>query len=126
VNTAVLLIDDDLGFAFWLGKALDRAGYQALPARNVTDAVALLSDFQTNPGLLIFGGDQIGAGFLVALWRRRHKNVRVMRLLDDGEECGHPAFSADIEYRKPAGRKEEDSSELLFAIGRMLASEQAV
>ena len=31
----VLLVGDNLGFAFWLGQALDRAGYETWPARSV-------------------------------------------------------------------------------------------
>jgi hypothetical protein len=33
LTTAVMIVDSDLGFAFWLGQALDYAGYQALPGQ---------------------------------------------------------------------------------------------
>ncbi|HKE24889.1 MAG TPA: hypothetical protein VKB88_21150 [Bryobacteraceae bacterium] len=43
---AVLIIDGDLGFVFWLGKLLADAGYQALPAKGFSEANALLDEMQ--------------------------------------------------------------------------------
>lgn len=126
VNTAVILIDNDLAFAFWLAKALDQAGYEAFPARSVPDAIALLADMPMNPRLLILGGPPAGADALVARWRIRHKDLRVMSLVDDSDLMMYnPFFGVDLECRKPVGRKEEDRAELLLAVDHICASEPA-
>jgi hypothetical protein len=123
VNNAVLIIDSDLGFAFWLGQALDRAGYEAFPARNVADSVALLSEIPMVPRLVIFGGNPAGADALIDKCRTRHKDLRVLRLRDDSQPISVPAFPFDAEIGKPASRTEEDRAELLRAIDRVTPSE---
>jgi ActR/RegA family two-component response regulator len=50
----VLLVDSDLGFVFWLGQALDAAGFQAVPAKNVADAVSLITEHHVSVNLVIF------------------------------------------------------------------------
>ena len=40
----ILLIDPDLGFIFWLGQALDAAGYSAIPAVNTGAARELIEE----------------------------------------------------------------------------------
>jgi DNA-binding NtrC family response regulator len=49
----VLIVDDDLGFAFWLGQTLDRAGYETWPARSVSAAKALLAEVKLAVDLLV-------------------------------------------------------------------------
>jgi len=49
----VLIVDNDLGFVFWLGQALDAAGYDTLPAKGVSEAVALLAEFKASVDVLI-------------------------------------------------------------------------
>jgi hypothetical protein len=34
----VLIIDNDLGFMFWLGQILSEAGYAVLPAKSAPEA----------------------------------------------------------------------------------------
>jgi hypothetical protein len=122
VNTAVLLIDKDLSFAFWLGKALDQAGYQAFPARNEPDAVELLSQISMDLGMLIVGEVRVSVEALAARWHERHKNLRIVRLIGPDDEPGPPVPGVDAEYQKPSGKKEEELVELLLAIERAFAS----
>ncbi len=49
----VLIVDEDLGFVFWLGRILDNAGYEALPAKTVQDAASLLSQYPVSLDLLV-------------------------------------------------------------------------
>jgi hypothetical protein len=58
----VLLVDSDLGSVFWLGHALDSAGYEALPAKVFQDAIALLVQYRLSIesiGLKSFPGGRI-------------------------------------------------------------------
>jgi DNA-binding response OmpR family regulator len=62
----VLIVDNDLGFVFWLGQALDAAGYDTLPAKGVAEAVALLAELKVEVDVLILrpalrGGEEFAA-----------------------------------------------------------------
>src|SRR5882724_4454329 len=58
---SVLIVDRDLGFVFWLGRALDDAGYQALPAKGIGDATELLGHMNLEIDLLIVSPSMPGA-----------------------------------------------------------------
>src|ERR1044071_3332911 len=78
----VLIIDHDLGFVFWLGHILDLSGYEALPARSVPDAVALLQHFRTSIDLVILNPSLPDTtGFVMDL-REAQPDLKVIALLD--------------------------------------------
>lgn len=82
VDKAVLLIDTDLGFLFWLGQALDRAGYEAFPARGIPQAIALLAEFHLTVGSVILNYSLPGAeGFIIGL-RHSQNYLKVISLVE--------------------------------------------
>jgi DNA-binding response OmpR family regulator len=81
----VLLVDADLGFIFWLGKALDRAGYDALPARSVADARVLLHELNPTIDLVILNPALADAASFVEKLRQSDIHLKFIALLD------HPA-----------------------------------
>jgi hypothetical protein len=122
VKIPVLVIDKDLGFAFRLSRALDLAGYQAYPAKTVQDASTLLSEIAMNLGLLVLTGVPDDTEPFLTEVRRRHRDLRVICLLED-EEAGEPSFRVDAHFQKPTGRTEQDLAEIVTVIERMLSSE---
>jgi hypothetical protein len=119
--TTILLVDPDLSFAFWLGRALDGAGYAAFPARSGSDALELLPAINTVPSLIILSSIEVGGGdLLVARCRALNNNVRVMRLLDATEDGGDQTDTDEYQCLKPQSRSEEDSAELLRTVKRAL------
>jgi ActR/RegA family two-component response regulator len=44
--TTALVLDDDLGFCMWLGRALNDAGIRTLPACTSEEAMAIAADFR--------------------------------------------------------------------------------
>ena len=40
----ILILDDDLGFAMWLGRALNDSGFPALPACTSEEVLAMVSE----------------------------------------------------------------------------------
>ena len=121
MQSDVIVIDDDLGFVFWLGHAFDQAGYRAFPARNVSDAIALASDLDIEPSLVIIGGAQQGAVALVNRWRKKFNDLQVIWLEEGIETRGRHLAEGDLACRRPAFKTAEDSAELLLAIDRALA-----
>jgi hypothetical protein len=125
MQTDVLIIDSDLGFVFWLGHAFDEAGYRAFPARNVSDAMTLARELDIEPGLVIMGDAQPGAGKLIARWRTRHPELRVVWLTENGAEKGSRGGPQDRECRKPALTSIHGITELLLGINEIVSSREA-
>jgi DNA-binding NtrC family response regulator len=76
----ILILDNDVGFVFWLGQALDRAGYQALPARNVSGALRLLAALSLRPDLLIVNFSLSGTAGLIDRLRESFPDLKVIAL----------------------------------------------
>ena len=53
LRDTILLVDSDLGFVFWLGQALDAAGYNAIPALNVPSAEELIHNHKLSLDTLV-------------------------------------------------------------------------
>jgi ActR/RegA family two-component response regulator len=119
VKTAVLLIDCDLGFVFWLGRTLDRGGYEAFPAKSVPDALKLITELNLTVGLVVLNYSLPGAENLITTLRQSQKYSKIILLVDDAAE--QVQLDADAKYRKPDGVDENSKAELLQTIGRVLA-----
>jgi DNA-binding response OmpR family regulator len=80
----ILIVDNDMGFIFWLGEVLIGANYQPWPACNVSDARNLInSKHSVSPDLLIVNPALQGALELITHLRRNQSNLRVMALGSD-------------------------------------------
>ena len=78
----VLIADNDLGFVFWLGRALGASGYQSLPAKNMTHAAQWAR--QNVVSLLIVSPEMPGAADFVRMLRRSQGHLTVISLRGDG------------------------------------------
>ena len=97
----ILIIDDDLGFVFWLGRVLGDAGYQALPAKGFLEANALLSELNTEIDLLIANPSLAGAADFVSALRRSRPNARVLAVLGEKDQKVGQIQDTDVIARKP-------------------------
>jgi len=82
----VVIIDNDLGFVFWLGHLLDQHEYVALPARSVPDAALLILQLDLQLDLLIINPDLMGGLDFISAVRRPNRDVRVIAVIDDPEK----------------------------------------
>jgi DNA-binding NtrC family response regulator len=93
----ILIIDNDLGFVFWLGQALDAAGYDTLPAKGVAEATELLAHVRGNIDVLIVRYSTPGAESFVAdlRWTQRGQ-LKAIALIDsaDQETASLPGWDA--------------------------------
>jgi DNA-binding response OmpR family regulator len=90
----VLIVDPDLGFAFWLGHTLDQVGFDALPARSVPDAVQLLEELNAAVDLLLLNTALPDAASFVADLRLRQRPFKVIAI-HDRPETSEPFVQAD-------------------------------
>ena len=82
----ILIVDNDLGFIFWLGAALMGAGYQAWPASSLSEAISVTSRKPLiRLDLLIVNGSLRGASEVIAHIRRTQSQLQVMALGPQGK-----------------------------------------
>ena len=119
MGRAILLIDRDLGFLFWLGRVLDRAGYEAFPAKSVADGVNLLRELHLTVDLLILNCSLRGASRLITTMRRAQKGLKTICL--DGEN--HLACLSGIDAVCPKPGEIDERSEALWVetVSRVLS-----
>jgi len=77
----ILIVDDDLGFLFWLSDVLIGADYQPWPACSVSDAITVVgSKPAVRLDLLIVNPTLPGISKLPAFFRRTQPQLKVMGL----------------------------------------------
>jgi DNA-binding response OmpR family regulator len=117
----VLIVDRDLGFVFWLGQILDRAGYRALPAKTCEDAAELLSRLNLEIHLLIVDGSLASAGELADGLRCRQRHLKVIALTGEVEERSSAFPGADASHRRCSSGDATSEKEWLATIEGVFA-----
>jgi hypothetical protein len=103
---SVLMIDDDLGFLFWLGKALVAAGYTPFPALGVPEATGLLAEFSLSVDILIVNPSLPGAPDFVQSLRHHREDLKVVTVSEGAAAYGSQ-LQPDATWEKPRGTSEE-------------------
>jgi DNA-binding response OmpR family regulator len=97
----ILIVDSDLGFAFWLGQALHDAGYEALPAKGVPEATALIGELKTEIDLLIINPSLTGAPNFANALRHFRGDLKVLAMLGEKDREAGQIPNLDATIRKP-------------------------
>jgi hypothetical protein len=84
-----LIIDDDLGFVFWLGHALDSLAYSALPAKSIPDAALLVMQLDLTVQVVVVNPALPGSADFIAALRRSQRGVRVVGILKTSSLVPH-------------------------------------
>jgi DNA-binding response OmpR family regulator len=74
----VLIVERDLGFAFWLGRALDRIGFGSFPAKDVSSAESLTRELNLAIDLLIIDPELPGATALIQKIKKLESTAKVI------------------------------------------------
>jgi len=83
----ILIIDNDLGFVFWLCQALEAAGYETFPAKGVPEAVALLAELEVWVDVLMVRRTLPGAEVFAAELRCSQRgHLKTIALIDQNDE----------------------------------------
>jgi ActR/RegA family two-component response regulator len=123
MNPVILLVDSDLGFLFWLGQALDQAGYEAFPAMTVSDAATLLRELHLTVDLLILNCSSEGAETFLNMMRRTRKFLKTICL--DGDDHLGCINGVDAVLRPPAEITDESRSQWVQAVRALLSATSA-
>jgi DNA-binding response OmpR family regulator len=118
----ILLVDSDLGFAFWLGHALDQAGYDALPARSAADGLSLVRELNVTVDLVVVRASLPSAATLVGDLRKAFgSQVKVIAIVDE-ETAAEVRPWADVESLRPRVADENSRMALVHTV-RMVMME---
>jgi len=119
----VLIVDDDLGFVFWLGRALDESGFAAFPARSIPDAQALLRELKLSLDLLIVNPALPGTAEFIDGLRQSEAGFKVIAVTEDVEQPWDSPLGAIATRPKPRGRDDISKWEWLHLILSVLTRE---
>lgn len=98
----VLIVDNDLGFVFWLGRVLDAAGYETLPAKGIGEAFALLREIPVRIDVLMVLCTLPGANVFAAELRGSQRgHLKAIALMDQDDERGESMAAWDGWQIKP-------------------------
>jgi DNA-binding response OmpR family regulator len=99
--SVILLLDDDLGFVFWLGQALAEADLKPMPAQSVAAAERLLRVFKVKVDLLIVNPAISGGAEFARTLRRRQRRLPVVAALGHPDDLEPVVRDADTARSKP-------------------------
>ena len=74
----VLVVDDDLGFVWWLGEIFFRAGYQVVPALSCREAISLLKELELRGDLVLVNPELLGVSRMLRLLNRANPQMRMI------------------------------------------------
>jgi len=115
----LLILDDDLGFQFWLANALAPCGYYIVPADTVPHANRLLRRLKLSIDLLLVNPEVENAAEFTASLRRENPRLQVAALLPPG------AAEAPLEGIEPnATRTKPDLSAVTDPENSAVSEEQ--
>lgn len=114
----VLILDDDLGFAMWLGGALHEAGFRALPANTSEQALAI-SERMRPPAVdvLIANLAISAAGDVIDKLVSTNKSLKIVAI---GAPAGR---KVDARISRPRGKTLPSPQRYVQTVERVLNAE---
>jgi hypothetical protein len=116
----ILLVDSDLGFAFWLGQALDRAGYEAVPTRTPRAATELIEEHRISIDILVIDPYPPDAPSFISRLRQGRPSLKTVAAFPEESDEPLPMIEFDAIKRKPQYRTEEAAAQWVRLVQRLL------
>ena len=117
--TTVWIVDDDLGFVWWLGELFTEAGCRALPALGCDDAVALMKKLHVGIDLLVVNPQLPGFVELFQALSRANPALKVITIgnVPKSDSAGiHPHATLE----RPSGSDPISQPEWLKKVRKLL------
>ena len=80
VTPSVLIVDEDLGFIWWLGEILAKAGCRVVPAMTCQEATSAAKSMKLKIDLIFVNPALDGTSAMLESFRRTHMPVRVIEV----------------------------------------------
>jgi DNA-binding NtrC family response regulator len=78
--TTVWIVDNDLGFVWWLGEVFTEAGCRTLPALSCEQALALIKSLDLGIDLLVVNPQLPGVVKMLQSLSRAHPNLKIVAI----------------------------------------------
>ena len=78
--TTVWIVDNDLGFVWWLGEVFTEAGCRTLPALSCEQALALITSLNVGIDLLVVNPQLPGVIKMLEILSRAHPNFKIVAI----------------------------------------------
>lgn len=111
----VLILDDDLGFVWWLGEIFRELGYDALPALGCRQALSLIKELDVSVDLAILNPELPGISPMIRAIERAYPAVKIVMI---GESFPRAVGGLPIHgtLERPSGRKPTSRQEWLTKV----------
>ncbi|MBZ5609253.1 MAG: hypothetical protein LAP38_13400 [Acidobacteriia bacterium] len=116
---AILIVDEDVGFLWWLGELFHEAGYRSIPALSCEQALSLVRDVQGGIDLLVVSPSMQGVSGLILTLSRIHP-PKVVLIQDLATEL-IPGVWAVATLQRPLGPEPVSRQEWRQKIGEILS-----
>jgi len=114
----VLIVDEDIGFLWWLGEIFREIGFKCFPALNAADAVGIARTPAANVTLLVLDPHLPGAQLVLDAVARG--SVPKIILLADQDSRNTSGFAADAVLLRPSKADSLSRSEWVMRIRKLL------
>jgi DNA-binding response OmpR family regulator len=115
---AILIVDEDVGFLWWLGELFHEAGYQSIPALSCREALSLARDVKGGVDLVLVHPGLRGVSHLIQALRSMHA-IKVILLQENAGET-IPGLHAEAIIERPTRDEHLSRQEWRQTISRML------
>jgi DNA-binding NtrC family response regulator len=111
----VLILDDDLGFVWWLGEIFRELGYNAVPALSSSQALSMIKAWDLRVDLAVLNPDLPGISPMIKAIERAHLAPKIVMIGEPTRGAmGRLAIHGTLE--RPSGQEPTSRQEWLTKI----------
>jgi DNA-binding NtrC family response regulator len=119
----VWIVDDDLGFVWWLGEIFAEAGCRTLPALSAEDAISLMKKLKAGMDVVVVNPELPGIRGMLQTLSRGNPHLRVVTIGASGEL--EKKFTVGGRLPRPTAFEPISRPEWLQNVRRLLREIQA-
>jgi DNA-binding response OmpR family regulator len=115
----VLILDQDLGFVFWLGEIFHEAGCRVVPALDSEHAISITETFTLTIDVAVMNPTLPGVAAVLSALARRGRAAKVVAIRDEKIDAVGTT-QADFVLKRPVGFEEVSKAHWLERIQEIL------
>ena len=113
----VLIVDEDLGFVWWLSGIFSEAGCQVVPALNAGDTASMTSELDLDVDVLVVNPALAGVSEMIESLSRS-RSPKIVTIRDHDKQDG--AVYADATLERPSGLGAISQQDWLGCVRRLV------
>ena len=117
--TTVWIVDNDLGFLWWLGEVFTEAGCRTLPALSCEQALALIKSLNVGIDLLVVNPQLPGVVKMLQSLSRAHPNLKIVAI-GKASTALTAAFRPQASLERPSASDSISRTEWLKKVRKLL------